>query len=49
MSALVKGVNQKKYSTRSNSMSHQALLFAQPVLRDSILRQGLQTVEAEET
>lgn len=25
MSALVKGVNQKKYSTRSSSMSHQAL------------------------
>lgn len=49
MSALVKGVNQKKYSTRSNSMFHQALLFVQPVLRDSILRQGLQTVEAEET
>lgn len=44
MSALVKGVKHKKYSTRSNGMYRQALLFW-----DSILRQGLQAVEAEET
>lgn len=49
MSALVKGVKQKKRSTRSNSMYHQALLFTQTLFGDSVLRQGLQIVEAGET